>query len=447
MLKILTNRRLALAAAVLTAIGLVVGYGVVFARHPLDSDWYRVFVRAALRMQHGEPIHIVNANPYAYPPLMAMLTIPLAQLPVNVGIVAWYLVSITALAIAWWHAWRLSGGPTSGRLDRRWAGVGGLALLCSMRFVIGPLETRQFDPVIAALLMAGCWRLSKGNQTSTGVLWGLAAGMKCTPLLLVPYLAWRRWYRAAALVAITAVAANLLPEFVFPKRSGGWYAADWKHRFLEVSQKVPPGTWFSGLAQNQSLAGMFQRLARYGLPGSMEAVWAGQLPEGSVPLLRGCVYSSAAALVAISLYFAGRRRLVDLSSHDLPRSIPAEVSAVFALMLLLSPMTSRAHYLILILPALLICRAACIQRDVLCRWLLPALVICGPLGTKGLVGKTLGDLSLAWSLPTWYAIWCLAGVWRLLACSNTVGRTHGPPSVGLKRSTRGGRRAMRVQSV
>jgi hypothetical protein len=422
MISIFSRCRMATAATVVAVAALLVGYGFVFAREPQRSDWYCCYVRAALRMQQGQRIHMVDASPYAYPPLMAMLTIPLAQFPAGVGIVAWYVVSIMALAIAAWYAWRLIGGPTHGPLAGRWAAVAALALLCSMRFIISPLDTRQFDTVIAALLMAGCWRLAAGHQPSAGLLLGLAAAMKCTPLLLVPYLAWRRWYCAAVLVAVTAVAANLLPEFCLPQRSGGWYLADWKRHFLDVSQRVPPGTWFSGLAQNQSLAGMFQRWFRYGLPFSTQAINTGELPAGSVPLLRACVYGAAALLVAITLYVGRRGRLglqVQGSEEYDPaqtlRRFAAEVSAVFALMLLLSPMTSRAHYLILILPALLICRAAIMDRDLFCRRLLPVLLVCGPLATKGLVGKTLGDLALAWSLPTWYAILCLACMWRLLA--------------------------------
>ncbi|HEY5311343.1 MAG TPA: glycosyltransferase family 87 protein [Pirellulales bacterium] len=422
MISICSQSRRAKAATLVAVVVLLVGYGFVFAREPQRSDWYCCFVRAALRMQHGQPIHIVDKTPYAYPPLMAMLTIPLAQLPTGVGIVAWYVVSLVTLAIALWYAWRLIGGPTHGRLRGRWAAVAALGLLCSLRFIIGPLETRQFDTVIAALLMAGCWRLAGGHRSSGGVLLGLAAAMKCTPLLLVPYLAWRRWYGAAVLVTLTAVAANLLPEFCFPQQSGGWYAADWKRHFLDVSHRVPPGTWFSGLAQNQSLAGMFQRLFRYGLPLSTQAISGGEFPAESVPLLRACVYAASALLLASTLYF-GRRGRVGCDfrgrNDDDPaaamRHFAAEISAVFALMLLVSPMTSRAHYLILILPSLLICHAAIIDRDPFFRRLLPVLLVCGPLVTKGLVGKTLGDLALAWSLPTWYAIVCLAGMWRLLA--------------------------------
>jgi hypothetical protein len=422
MIAIFARSRWTRPAAVVAVVALVVGYGFVFAREPQRSDWYCCFVRAALRMEQGQRIHIVDKSPYAYPPLMAMLTIPLAQFPAGVGIVAWYGVSLATLALAAWYAWRLIGGPTHERLAGRWAAVAALAILCSMRFIIGPLQTRQFDTVIAALLMAGCWRLARGHQPSGGLLLGLATAMKCTPLLLVPYLAWRRWYVAAALVALTAVAANLLPEFCYPQQSGGWYLADWKRHFLDVSHRVPPGTWFSGLAQNQSLAGTFQRLFRYGLPLSTSAITGGEFPIDSIPLLRGCVYGASALLLAMTLYFGrrGRRGFDFRSSEDndagvAMRHFAAEVSAVFALMLLVSPMTSRAHYLILILPSLLICRAAIIDSDRFFRWLLPVLLVCGPLVTKGLIGKTLGDLALAWSLPTCYALACLAGMWRLMA--------------------------------
>jgi hypothetical protein len=444
MTSIFARRRWTQLAAAL-AVLVIVGYGFVFAHRPEQSDWYCCYVRAALRMQQGERIHFVDPCPYAYPPLMAMLTIPLAQLPLNVGIVAWYGVSVAALAIAVVYAWRLIGGPSRGPFGGRFAAVAALGLLLSSRFIIIPLERRQFDAVIAALLMAGCWRLARGvqhgetqhsGQLSGGLLLGLAAAMKCTPLLLVPYLVWRRWYRAAVLVAVTAVAANLLPEFCFPQQSGRWYLADWKHQFLDVSQRVPPGTWFSGLPQNQSLAGMFQRLFRYGLPLSTQAIRAGKLPAGSVPLLRACVLGAIALLGLLTLYFARRKRsqcrarAIDPGPVDgeFTRRIAAEVSAVFALMLLASPMTSRGHYLILILPTLLVCRAAIIERDVFSRWLLPALLICGPLMSKGLVGKTLGDLSLAWSLPTWYAILCLVSMWRTLGRGHSTGRVVDMPA-------------------
>jgi hypothetical protein len=48
------------------------------------------------------------------------------------------------------------------------------------------------------------------------------------------------------------------------------------------------------------------------------------------------------------------------------------------------------------------------------RFLAPLLIVTGPLTSKGLTGKALGDLTLAWGFPTWYALILLLGMWLLL---------------------------------
>jgi hypothetical protein len=93
----------------------------------------------------------------------------------------------------------------------------------------------------------------------------------------------------------------------------------------------------------------------------------------------------------------------------------AEAAAVVCLMLLLSPMSSKAHYVVVLLPSLFIARAVIERRSRWLSWLLVPLVICGPLTTKGLIGKSLGDLTLFCGLPTWYAILSLVGMWMVLA--------------------------------
>jgi hypothetical protein len=83
-------------------------------------------------------------------------------------------------------------------------------------------------------------------------------------------------------------------------------------------------------------------------------------------------------------------------------------------MLLLSPMSSKAHYVVLVLPCMLFARALIERRRAGLRLLLPLLLITGPLTSKGLTGKTLGDLTLAWGFPTWFALALLAATWLLL---------------------------------
>ena len=83
-------------------------------------------------------------------------------------------------------------------------------------------------------------------------------------------------------------------------------------------------------------------------------------------------------------------------------------------MLLLSPMSSKAHYVALLLPCFVMTRAFVEKRLNWKLWL-PLLVVLGPLTAKGITGKTLGDLMLAWGFPTWFALVLLVAMWRLPA--------------------------------
>src|SRR5438874_1333 len=78
-----------------------------------------------------------------------------------------------------------------------------LGLACALPYVLSVMDHQQTDLLIAALLIGGCLALQRARALSAATLFGLAAGMKCTPLLWAPYLAWRgRWKAAAWLVAV-----------------------------------------------------------------------------------------------------------------------------------------------------------------------------------------------------------------------------------------------------
>jgi hypothetical protein len=299
----------------------------------------------------------------------------------------------------------------------RWFAVGAVGLLLTSRYFVGTVETRQFDLVIVALLFSGLERLCD-QRRGGAVLLGLAAGMKCTPLLFVPYLLWRGRTASAAVVCAVAAVVNVVPDLLYHQHSGRLYLQDWHDEFLVVAGRVPPGTWFSGLIQNQSLAGMSQRLFRYGLPTSLEAVHKGKLAAADVPSLRAVVAVVSGTLLFATGWFLGRPRiswkLRDLTPSFADRlRFPIEASAILALMILLSPMTSRAHLSSLLLPSLLLCKSAFIDRNRMARFSVGALAILGPVAAKGIVGKTLGELALAWSFPTWFAFTVLVGMWLL----------------------------------
>lgn len=415
-----------------TAIVLaLVAYGLVFTREPTRSDWYRCFFRAAERLQTGEAIHIVEDRPYAYPSIMALLTVPFARLGIDAGIWAWYVVNLAAIVVLWRTSWQLLDAPplrspladTKRAANLRWWAVAVGGAIVASRFFFSALETRQFDLVIAAILSTGCLALRDGRDLRGAAWLGLAAGMKCTPLLFAPYLVWRGRLRSALLLVVAAFGVNLLPEFCFPKTDGGWYAVDWYDEFLSTAPRVPPGTWFSGLLQNQSLAGELQRFARYGLPTSTAAIAQAKLRPELVPTLRLTLYAlSAGLLLATALCGGrfGRSWFNSTTPAEGSRRFALEISAVFALMLLLSPMTSRAHYVVLLLPTLLLVREAIEHRRSLDLGVMGLLTLLGPLVSKGVVGRTLGELTLAWGFPVWYAVVTLIALWVLLLRENAT---------------------------
>ncbi|MBA4016523.1 MAG: hypothetical protein C0483_04990 [Pirellula sp.] len=418
----LCTSRVAPAGVVLVTVLLP----ILFVSRGEHSEWNNCFVVAARHMAANETIHGPGAY-YAYPPCMAWLAVPLALLPLPVSLFLWSLVNIAAVITSFVCCWRLMNGPQLTKLESPWVAVYWLGLLLSLRWVVSSLEHQQFDTVITALLLAGCWAIAQGRDLRAGVLIGLAASMKCTPLLFVPYLIWRGRFRAALVVPAATVVFNLLPDLCFPKAEGGLYVVDWWRQFLVGLQDSAPGHWHTSIQLNQSLAGFFNRLLgmrQYGLLADLTFVQFDPADKSWIKLL---TYSADVLLVLITLGIArrpfaapapllDRRFAYPQSSGPLVHPLwGVEFGALLTLMLLLSPMSGKAHYVALWLPTLLIARH-CVERPTRFRiGLVAFLLITGTLTSKGFTGRTLGDLTLTLGLPTLNAFATLAGMWELHA--------------------------------
>jgi hypothetical protein len=408
---------------ILLAVLFFVVCGFVFLRSDQVSDWQNVFVRAAKRLQAREPIHRTGDN-YTYPPAMAMLSAPLASLPPFPSLFAWYLVNVAAATVALICAWRLAGGPSLIGLAGRWQASFWIGMALAGRFFIAPLENRQFDMVIAALLFAGCYQLWRGRDL-TGAAWlGASAAMKCTPLLFAPYLLWRGKLKAVFVLVAVAASLNVLPDLLWPQTSGRLYLADWYVSYLATVGRSAPGNWFSDVLLNQSLAGLFNRFIRLGLPlwGEQLRIARASMPDGALGVLRLFVYGSGLLLLAITAWRFGKPwtaapTLDAGESGTVPwekLQTGIESAAVVCLMLLLSPISSKSHYVVLLLPSFILARLAVDCRPPWLMGLLVALLITGPLTAKGLIGKEAGGLALAWGFPTWFVFSSLLGIWGTL---------------------------------
>jgi hypothetical protein len=411
---------------VLLALVFFILFGFVFLRTEQSSDWEDVFVRAAQRLQAGQSLYRLGDN-YTYPPAMAMLSVPLANLPAFPSLMSWYLVNVGATAVTFLGAWRLAGGPALIDPPARWQAILSIAALLAARFFVAPLENRQFDMVIAALLMAGCYHLWRGRDLSGAALLGASAAMKCTPLLFAPYLLWRGKVKAACVLVAVAAILNVLPDMLWPQEGGRWYLSDWYTGYLTEVGRSAPGVWMGGVVGNQSLSGLFSRFMTFGLPLWVEHPHGQplELLQGRLLVLRALVYGTGLFVLALTAWRFGRPGTAACAGDAAyPGPVPfdrlqfgTESAAVVCLMVLLSPMSSKSHYVVLLLPCLILARLAVERQPPWLMGLLVALAITGPLTAKGLLGKQLGDLTLVWGLPTWFALLSLVGIWAALGAT------------------------------
>lgn len=412
---------------------------VEFKQHLADADSPRCFLIAGRHMLAGEAIHRPTET-YSYPPASAFLMLPLCRLPQGPMLGIWYALNAVAMAVLFRSAWQLAGGPAFVGMSTRWHGVFWLgAVLLAGRFLLAPLENLQTDLMMAALVTCGCCRIWERHELSGGLLIGTAAAMKCTPLLFIPYLLLRRnWIGAGALVA-AAIFWNFIPDLVFPQTSGHSYLVDWAGTYLSFAGKSAPGVWHSDLLLNQSLGGALNRWIRLGLGVPvLDAHLSGrELPLVAVTWLKRATYGGGLLLLAITAIRGGKwfQRLPTRTVKPGPEAawgqlqFGVEVSSIVCLMLLLSPMSGKAHFAILLPVCLLVARRVIEQPRGVDLSLLAVLVVCGPLSSKSLVGAAAGQLGLIWGTPTLFCLGSLICLWRMLRAIRSATSTESIPVI------------------
>lgn len=184
----------------------------------------------------------VTGYPFTYPPFATVLMVPLALLPGWLAAALWTAASAGCLAAAVAVVLRGLGRPAAGWL---------VALVTVGSLALEPVwQTFSFGQVNLILMLAVLVDLLRPERRASGVLVGIAAGLKLTPLVFVVLLVLvgRRGAAGRALLAFAGtVAAGLVAV------PGA--ASYWTERLVDPARVGPPG-----LAHNQSVSGALTRL-------------------------------------------------------------------------------------------------------------------------------------------------------------------------------------------
>jgi len=327
------------------------------------TEWAEVFMSASRNFLAGQDF-LTKDQGYVYPPFFAMLSAPFTILPQALSQFLFYLISVACLVYVVKTSWSMSGG---GKLQGPGVKAASaehavflVALFFAGRFLLNALSHMQTDLVLAALVMAGCVALRADKSLISATWIGLAAAVKCTPLLFAPYMAWRGKWLAALWLIVVAVGVNFLPDLAHRPPSGGFWAVEWYTRYIRPmgQETFVPGTWNTSIINNQSLAGAVKRftLTYETKPNGVEVV---KKKRDLSPATLRAITLLLYALVTIPSAFAmWRRRRTAGPQRAAPDADALEFSIIFLLMLLLSPNSSRAHFGIMILPAFCLGRIA-----------------------------------------------------------------------------------------
>ena len=282
---------------------------------------------------------------FTYPPSFALAMMPLVPMGPGLRVLVWYLIlagaTVAAYALCEALARRLFPGEWT-ESERVWLRVG--SILLSLKFILAVLETQAFDTVILLLVVIGLWALVSKRDLLAGGSLALAAAFKGTPLIFLPYLLFTRRFAASGVFVAVLIGVSVLPDLLFtPKGSAHGYLVTWVREIALGPMYDDPHLtryrfWVGPNSNNHSLRAMVYQWFPNGLgdPRFRPALAAVYL----------------AVLIAVGL--------VVLKSLRNGTVVAIDGAALVIAMMVLSPMSSRSHFVALMLPYTIVC-AACIR--------------------------------------------------------------------------------------
>jgi len=196
----------------LAAVGVIVATVIAAVHRQLDLNTYLLGGEHAFSIELYRVVYPPTHLGFTYPPFATLWFVPFTHLPSRVDQVLITWLSMAALFALLAVCLRV----TCPRLERRSVAWWALLLLTPAGLLDPIRETLILGQVNILLAVAVTADMTLIRPQRRGVLVGLAAAVKMTPILLIPYLVLTRqtgaWRRATgAFVAAGAIAAAISP--------------------------------------------------------------------------------------------------------------------------------------------------------------------------------------------------------------------------------------------
>ncbi|TVT46729.1 DUF2029 domain-containing protein [Amycolatopsis rhizosphaerae] len=283
----------------------------------VDSAVYRA---GALTLLHGDPLYDSSTLapepwwallPFTYPPTAALLFVPLAAVPTQV---AWgILTAISVLAMALVIRVTIGSLPKAVDGSRWWSSPARATLVFSVVMLgLEPVWRTvflgQINLILMALVVVDVLVLSARDSRAGGILVGIAAAVKLTPLIFVVHLFLTGKRKAAARALATFAGLEGLMLLLIPSDTIRYWT-----KTVSDTGRIGPVHW----AGNQSLNGLMNRVTDLAPWASKAAIGVSALL--AIPavwlMLRFHRRGQALAALLVSAFFALLASPISWSHH------------------------------------------------------------------------------------------------------------------------------------
>jgi len=295
------------------------------------SNDFNVYYHAAREVLAGRDPYqnsLGEWTPYLYPPLLAEVLTPVALLPLPIAAYIWFLISAASILGSMWMLSALAGDSEQRAIEptaRRLA-LAALAVVLVLRFVLDTFNLGQVNTVVAGLAVAHVFFYRQEKKTLSAIALVLAISIKLTPALLLVYHIAKLRLRFAAGCAALLAAVSIASFLPFGSPVTAFQTLVGRTIKNEQGYNLADGG-------NQSLRGAIERLIKNTNESTASDTTGYRRPADTFTLLISILFLTAAIAAA--------------------RSADSELSGIapfFCCMVLLSPLSWKAHFVILILP-------------------------------------------------------------------------------------------------
>lgn len=338
------------------------------------------------------------ASAFPYPPLFALLMVPLTFLPMWARNVVWYGVLLSATYGCFRICEMLAVRTFQvARQELFWLRL--LSVVLSLKFVLSVFENQAYDSLVFFFILVGLYGLSQNRTVAAAMGLAAATALKPTPALVLVYALFLRKWNVVALGVVVWVALSLLPDVFFtPNQPGPGFLLTWiADVMIGGLLGTTPDAYYPLMKDvgilNQSLKGFVFGIL-HGRSGADLAADARTI------------------LYVVYLVYGLAALAVLLLSAKVEGALLWGASVILISMLLLSPVSSKSHFVVLLLPHMAIVAYLIRHREAR-RAVVPLLCasfVLNTLTSKLFLGRELSNQMLTSGCITLGTLLLLAAV-------------------------------------